>query len=183
MRLSGVRRAIARALLLALPVVAGASVVAAEDGQSAAWEPRELTFDYLGMTSHYSCDGLRNRVEQALVELGAGAGLAVEPYACTNSGGVERFPSLRIRMATLRPAAGAARPGDVPAHWGAVRLAGPGRLEPGDCELAEQIRDQILPLFTTRRLQAQLNCIPHQETAGNIALSVEVLLPDQARQR
>jgi hypothetical protein len=174
------RRAVALLLLLALD---GTSLAAAEGGQAAVWEPRELTLAYMGVTSHYSCYGLRSRVRSVLVQLGAGPGLAVEPSACTNSGGVERFPALRIRMSILRPAPDAAAPGAVAAHWTAVQLAGAGRLEPGDCELAEQIRDQILPLFTTRNLRERLNCVPNQQPAGNIALSVEALVADEARQR
>ena len=42
---------------------------------------------------------------------------------------------------------------------------------------ADQIRREILPLFTTRNLKAKINCIPHQESTGSILLTVDALVP------
>ena len=58
--------------LAALVLVAGAfgSTWAAttEKPEPAVWRTQELTFDYVGFTTHYSCDGLRDKVEQEAIE-------------------------------------------------------------------------------------------------------------------
>jgi hypothetical protein len=148
------------------------------DRQPAVWKSRELTFSYVGFTSHYSCEGLRDKIAGTLLALGARRDMVVTPYSCSEMGRPERFPRVRITVSTLAPAAedGAAG-GTVEARWKKVSLAGPGKLSAGDCELAEQIRDDILPLFTTRNVKVRLECVPHQESAGNIALTADVLVP------
>jgi len=164
-------------LLLACGALGGACAAATEERQPAVWQTRELNFDYVGFTSRYSCDGLRDRVEQALKTLGARGDLTVTPYPCSTVDRPELLPSLRIKVSTLQPAMAAAEGGTVQARWKTVRLAGANGLGPGDCELAEQIRSRILPLFTTRNLEARTTCVPHQESAGNILLTVDVLVP------
>jgi len=146
------------------------------DRQLAVWKNQELTFTYVGFTSHYSCEGLRDKIEDTLLALGAGHDTAVTPYACSGMGRPELFPRVRIAVSTLTPAADGSPASTVEARWKTVNLGGPGKLSPGDCELAEQIRDHILPLFTTRNVRAQLKCVPHQESAGNIGLTAEVLV-------
>jgi hypothetical protein len=149
---------------------------ATEDRQPAVWETRELTFSYVGFTTRYSCDGLRDTVEQALMTLGARRDLIVTSYACTRIGEPEPAPSLQIKVSTLKPAT-ATTADTVEARWKTVSLAGVGKLRPGECELAEQIQREILPLFATRNLKSRLDCVPHQEHAGNIELTVDVLVP------
>ncbi len=79
-------------------------------------------------------------------------------------------------------AAGDVAPGDVaPGEpvagvWRHVKLARgrPRTLDPGDCELLEQFRDKVVPLFTTRELKDETRCIPHQLLGTRIALEAEV---------
>jgi hypothetical protein len=150
-----------------------------ESPQAAAWKTHELTFNYVGFTTHYSCEGLRDKVEQALITLGARPDLTVTTGACTREGRPEPFPSVRIKMSALTSAAAPASSDRVEADWKTVRLGGIGKLDSGDCELAEQIRSEILPLFTTRNLKGRFTCVPHQEPAGNIELTLDVLVPAQ----
>jgi hypothetical protein len=151
-------------------------------------ESRELSLTYVGFTARYSCEGLRRHVLDTLTALGAAPGLTVRPYGCAEADRPEKFPSLKISMQVLRPVsaagagAGGDAPGAVPSRWKSVQLGGNGKLEAGDCELAEQIRDEILPLFTIRNVQAGFICIPHQETAGSLRFSVEVLEPAEPQQ-
>jgi hypothetical protein len=161
-------------VLLASGSFGSAWGAAAEDRQAAVWESHELSFRYVGFTSRYSCDGLRDKVQQALIALGAGRDLSVTPTGCTTTGGPEPVPSLQIKVSTPKPDAA----GTVEARWKTVKLTGPGKLEPGDCELTEQIKREILPLFTTRNLKAQTSCAPpHQDPGLDVALSVDVLVP------
>jgi hypothetical protein len=67
------------------------------------------------------------------------------------------------------------------AHWKLVDLT--ASRDPldvaGDCELIEQIKEQVLPLFTTRNVQYQSTCIPNQLQVGSTQLKAEVLVADE----
>jgi hypothetical protein len=153
--------------------------------EPAVWTPRELSFVYLGFTAQYSCDGLRDRVTDVLLQLGARQDLEVRETACVSIGQPDPFPGVRIRMNVLQPAVGhsaAAGPTAVPAHWKRVDLASnPNSASSSECELTEQIRTEILPLFATRNVEYGSNCQPHQLQVGAAWLRADVLVPDQDR--
>src|SRR5690349_4550812 len=50
--------------------------------QSAVWTPKQVTFVYQGFTTRYSCDGLRDKLRDLLLKLGARKDLQVEETAC-----------------------------------------------------------------------------------------------------
>ena len=163
-------------LLGALPALA-----AAPGSVEAVWAARQVSFVYQGFTTHYSCDGLRDQIEHMLAKLGA-RNLRVRPYGCTRLAGVEPFPGVKVTMQVLVPAAaehGSKAGPVVAAHWqNVVLMPSNASLEDrGNCELIEQFKETFLPLFTTRRIRYQSNCIPHQLTLGT-HLSAEVLLPE-----
>jgi hypothetical protein len=153
---------------------------AGEGTQPAVWAPKEITFVYYGFTTKYSCDGLRSKMRDVLLQLGAQEDLQVSSTGCTNvRGGPDTFPGVRVRMNVLQPAAGTATADAVPAQWQAVELktdyGTTSRV--GDCELVEQIKRDILPLFTTRNVELNSNCVPHQASTGITSLKAEVLRP------
>jgi hypothetical protein len=148
----------------------------------AVWTPKELRFVYYGFTSKYSCDGLRDKVRTVLLKLGARKDLQVTPTPCSASLGTPTtFPGVTIKMNVLESASGkeydAAAP-PVVAHWKLVDLT--HSRDPvdaaGDCELIEQIKTRILPLFTTREVNYSSTCIPNQLTIGGTRLKAEVLV-------
>jgi hypothetical protein len=165
----------------AAPHESGAPPARAE---SAVWTPRELSFVYQGFTTTYSCDGLRDKVRSILLELGARQDLKLTESPCSSFGRPDPFPGVRIRMNVLQPAAdksATAGTQSVPAHWKAVELT-PERdavSAAGDCELIEQVKQSILPLFATRNVEYSSNCLPHQLQIGATRLRAEVLVPDQ----
>jgi hypothetical protein len=165
------------ALLLACTLLEPAWAAATEEAVQAVWKTQELRFDYVGFTTKYSCDGLRDKVESVLLLLGARRDLEVRPFGCSRMGAPEPLPSLQIKVSTLIPAGQGDAKGALEARWKTVSLGGVGKLESGDCELADQIRAKILPLFTSRNLKSQTDCVPHQLPAGNILLNVDVLVP------
>ena len=96
---------------LSLAVAADAASAQAQTGanqesQAAVWTPKESSFTYLGFTAHYSCDGLRDKIYRALLQLGANKkDLHVSESGCTAAAGrPEPFPGVRIRMSVLEPA-------------------------------------------------------------------------------
>lgn len=193
MRIRGFRRAgtqlavpVAAAILLCAPAwsIAAQDNPASEEGQSAVWKQKELTFVYQGFTAKYSCDGLRDAMRRALLQLGANKkDLQVRETGCASGfGRPDPFPGVRVKMSVLAPAAGATDDKERPvqAHWKPVdlKLRDTYLLDSGECELVEQIHAKILPLFTTRNVSFRSDCIPHQASAVGPTLKLEVLAPD-----
>ena len=151
---------------------------------ASVWTPQKLTFTFLGFTAKYSCDGLQDKMRRVLLKLGARASdLSVRQRGC--AGGLGRptaFPGVTVQMSVLQPVTDktdAAAP-RVNAHWQPVDLtAGRDPVDAaGDCELTEQIKQQVLPKFTTRNVDYRSTCIPNQLTVGGTQLRAEVLIAD-----
>ena len=171
-------------LILFIPLWADAaeSAVAAADAETAVWTPKELTFVFMGFTAHYSCDGLQDKIRHVLGQLGARSDFKVDYYGCSSPFGTpDPFPGVRIRMHVLQPAAADNKSAElVGARWQrtSLRLDKDPVWEASDCELLEQIRQKILPLFATRNVDFASNCVPHQAYLGT-RLSADLLFPDQ----
>jgi hypothetical protein len=187
-------RLITRAAFAVPAVVAcllGSPAWAAEELSSeplpAVWADKELTFVYMGFTTRYSCDGLRDKVRGVLLDLGVQKkDLKVMQLGCSSpSGRPDPFPGVRVKMRVLQPASGTAddKQAPVAAHWKPVdlKLRDSFTTDSGECELVEQIRQKILPAFATRNVDLKSNCIPHQATATRPSLKLEVLAADDAQ--
>lgn len=175
------------AVLLSAPAAIAATDNAA--AVSAAWTPKELRFVYMGFTSKFSCDGLADRMRHVLLLLGARKDLQVTPSGCTSPfGRPDPFPGVNIKMNVLAPADAAEAKGgnanttSVPAHWKMVdvneALARDPLWQAGQCELLEQIKQSVLPKFSTRNVQYRSNCVPNQLSIGGTQLRAEVLMAD-----
>ena len=152
----------------------------------AVWADKELSFVYQGFTTKYSCDGLRDKMRGVLLDLGAEKkSLKVLELGCSSpSGRPDPFPGVRVKMRVLQPADGKAA-GDAPpvaAHWQPVdlKLRDSYTVDSGECELVEQIRQKVLPLFSVRNVEFRSTCIPHQASPTRPVLKLEVLKPDAA---
>jgi hypothetical protein len=62
----------------------------------ALWQFYELDFHYMGMTTYYSCDGLRDRMKEILLSLGAREDSLVWVAACDRTPGPALMPSVHI---------------------------------------------------------------------------------------
>jgi hypothetical protein len=155
--------------------------------QAAVWTPKQVDFVYMGFTTHYTCDGLRDAIKEMLLQLGARKDdLKVYEQPC--SGNPDRpnpFPGVRIQMSVLTPAPATPSP-DTPvvqAQWKPIKL--PHRASTldaaGQCELLEQFKDKILPLFTTRNVDLHATCVPHELEPLGTKLQAEVLITDQKK--
>ena len=88
-------------------------------------------------------------------------------------------PRLPAPGAALADAAAAANAASTAGTWRQVRFDRdrPRRLELGDCELLEQFRDRVLPLFSIRAMDDHTRCIPYQVSGASLSLSFEVFAP------
>jgi hypothetical protein len=172
----------ALAVLLA-GVVLLSTASRADDGASAGgpgtWQSHKYSFQFLGFTSTYSCDGLADKLRIILLAAGARRDVKSQPGACASGfGRPDKFARADLTFYTLAPAdPSAAAGGAVKGIWRTVTFGNrqPPELGLGDCELVEQFRQQVLPMFTTRNVINNTTCIPHQESGSTIDLRFESL--------
>jgi hypothetical protein len=160
----------------------------AGEPESAVWTPKQTSFTYMGFTTKYSCEGLASKVKSVLLSLGARReDLTVSSTGCLDAGRPAPAPGVRVRMSVLvplGPAGLSTGESAVAARWTPVQVqlnSDPLR-EAGECELVEQIKQKILPLFATRNVEFRPNCVPHQLSPGGTRLIAEVLKPEPPKQ-
>jgi hypothetical protein len=156
-------------------------------GVPAVWADKELNFTYVGFTTKYSCDGLRDKMRSVLLDLGAEKkSLKVLQSGCSSPGGrPDPFPGVRVKMRVLQPAGSSntdEKEPPVAAHWQPLDLKfhDSFSMDSGECELMEQIHQKVLPLFSVRNVEFKSTCVPHQASPTRPILKSEVLKPDVA---
>lgn len=181
----------------AAPAVAPAGA----DTVQAIWKHQEITFYFQSFTTFYSCMGLEGKLERVMRALGVHANVRVRSADCPSS--VARMPRVVMRVAspveatpqayaerdktrsvrelTERVRGKSANPVDsleeFPAQWRKVSLTrGRLALEPGDCELIEELQRKVLPKLAVRVTDDDLRCSPNQLTLGQPRLQVEALV-------
>ena len=170
---------------------------------------REILVTYMAFTSFYSCRGLGDKVAWVLEELGARPGFKVTTRGCVEVTGPEVMPAVRIVAAlpveatsdvlaelasgTAKRELAARATGQAPAEAEAtdrframprrvVFTSRPdGPLEDGDCELIEQLRDQVMVPLGAKIIENGVRCVPRQVSLGAVRLTVEVLQPVAAQ--
>jgi hypothetical protein len=162
---------LAGTLFLASAALADDSTPASSAG---TWQQHKFSFQFLGFTSTYSCDGLADKLKKLLIAAGA-SDVKSQPGACASGfGRPDKFARADLTFSTLAPLDGGASAGTKPVNgtWRAVAFAqhSPRDLQLGDCELIEQFKQQVLPMFTTRNVASDTTCVPHQESGSNINL-------------
>ena len=170
---------VAAALCAAAGPAARAAASAADE--AAVWVQREVNFRYVGFTTKYSCDGLRDRMRRILLQLGARADLKMTGYGCVGVNSPETSPGVRIVMYVLQPASAAAGR-TVTAHWKTVDLLADRDLFDAarDCELISQLNRDVLPLFAPRHVDYSAACSVHTPLVGGTRLKADVLVADAA---
>jgi len=150
------------------------------------WQKREYTFRFLGFTTTYSCDGLADQLKVLLIAAGARTDSKSQSGVCASGyGRPDPLPQANLTFYTLVPA-GAAKSADGPqvaGTWRPVSIASrvPRELGRGDCELVEQFRTLVLPMFTVRNIGDHTSCVPHQESGSVISLKFETFAVTQAK--
>jgi hypothetical protein len=153
---------------------------AATGQTSGVWQKHEYSFAYMGFTSTYSCDGLADKLKLLLIASGARQDAKAQPGACAlGFGRPDKFARASLTFYTLVPDTETGSDGGsdtrVAGFWGPVALTdrSPRDLRVGDCELVEQFRNMVLPMFATRNLEDHTSCVPHQQSGSMINLKFE----------
>jgi hypothetical protein len=185
------------------PDVAAAPVApAGPDTVQAIWKHQEIAFYFQSFTTFYSCTGLEGKLERIMRALGVHAKVRVRSADCPSS--IARMPRVIMKVASpveATPEAYAERDknkavreltervkggkstdpidslDEFPAQWRKVSLTrGRLALEPGDCELIEELQRKVLPKLAVRITDDDLQCSPNQLTLGQPRLQVEALV-------
>ncbi len=188
---TGFCRARLRTLLLSPALLMSTLALAGNPSSNApepgVWQKHEYTFAFLGFTTTYSCDGLADKLKLLLTTAGARKDSKARPGACAAGlGRPDKFARAYLTFYTLAPTE-PGKPNDgvlAAGVWRDVAFSDrkPLELDAGDCELVDQFRSQVLPMFTTRNLKNRTTCIPHQNS-GSIDLKFESFAPPQRRTR
>jgi hypothetical protein len=168
----------------------------------AIWKDQEFSFHFQSFTTFYSCSGLEMKLERILKALGVKAGnVRVRAPECPT--GVARLPRVTIEgrsPTAATPAAIAERDKtkstrelaarvqgkrdaideiteQFPATWKRVSLSrGSLGLEPGDCELIDELKRKVLPRLSVRLVDDDVSCSPNSLALGQPRLEVEALV-------
>jgi hypothetical protein len=97
------------------------SVPFADDSSTASpdpgiWQKHEYTFQFMGFTTTYSCDGLADKVKVLLIAAGARSDSKSRTGVCSRSyGRPDKFAQANLTFYTLMPAQSARRANSPPA--------------------------------------------------------------------
>jgi hypothetical protein len=158
-------------LIIAFPSMADAPV-------AGEWLQHEYQLTFTGFQSAYSCDWLEEKLRLLLRRSGARTDIHISTH-CINPSGPSPGAEARITFFALAPSEAASA---TPAVWRkvAVRDHYPLAIEGSDCELVEQFRAEVLPLFTTRAIVNRMRCRGGDDAAAGLDLQFEVLVPASA---
>jgi hypothetical protein len=180
------------------------------DPVQSIWKQQEISFYFQSFTTFYSCTSLEAKIERIMRELGVHARVKVRSAECPSS--VARMPRVVMQVISpveATPAALAERDKnksvrelaqrvrgkksdhpldsleEFPAQWRPVSLTrGRLDLQPGDCELIDELQKKVLPKLAVRIVRDDVQCSPNQLTMGQPRLEVEALIeipkPDAA---
>jgi hypothetical protein len=170
-------------LAAAMPSLASertASLTTAPAPQASAWQHHQAKFNYFGITSLYTCDGLEDKVRLILRYFGARQqGLQVQAQGCPRGpDSVSHVAWVTADFDTLAAAGGEVAAADiVPARWTAIRLNAqrPFFMGAGDCELIDQMRATLTSNFSLRGLAYNATCTPHQVSFADFRVQGEAL--------
>lgn len=197
------RRSLALACTFALmfPVTAFVANSPTDQSVTAIWKAQQVNFEYRGDSTVYSCRSLHDKLVMILRTLGAREDVRLHSFVCDEQLGIARFQvAMRspviaseenVREATQYDSkdeliarmsgeqlASASDLERFPAVWKTVSFARDRgmRLERGDCELVQQVRQQILPRLSVRVVKDNVRCSSSLGHIGPPRLTVSALV-------
>jgi hypothetical protein len=163
-----------------------------------------LSFNFQSFTTFYSCSSLESKVKRILEAVGAGPEIKLRTRGCLNPYEIASIPHVEIKLVSLveatpevlaeldknrarRELIARAR-GDMrlvameeeqlPAQWKEVSLSRAKLfLDPGDCELVEQMRDKVFPKLAIKIVADEIRCSRQRASLGQPKLVVQALFP------
>jgi hypothetical protein len=176
------------AIIAGVALLAGIGVCAASAQtkvEGVTWQSHHVEFDYFGLVSRYTCDGIGGKVGQILRFFGARADLEVRASGCPRGGdSISRSIWVRADFSTLSAAKNAtASSPEIEANWTALKVTAdrPSFMGRGDCELVDQMRKVLSNGFTWRdQVSITTSCQPYSVAISTYTIQGEVLRADPA---
>lgn len=146
----------------------------ASDTVNAVWKKKEVSFDFIGVDTAYTCDSMENLVTRMLNHLGATKDVKVTTPPCVGGNEPQSHFRIKAEFSTLVPAA-QGDTGIVKARWNEVAL---GRNEPqpigdSDCQLVGRFDRYVLPSIDHKDTQGTTGCgATNHNLAGRLTLKV-----------
>jgi hypothetical protein len=164
----------------------GAADADSADMVLGAWQHHKISFNYVGFTSLYTCDGLEDDVRRILRYLGARKDARASATGCAGSFNTpSRTAFVNTDFYSLAPIGDPAAPDTVKAGWTQLSLAPrrPDFMGEGDCELVQAMKDLITKNFSLRELEYRTDCVPNEVTLDSFAVKGQVLkaLPSNSK--
>jgi hypothetical protein len=198
---SRARAALAAACMLAAALSQAAYAASPVDGTQpvqSVWKPVEIKYSYVGFTTAYDCDAFESKVKSILLTLGAAPQTRVQANGCISTRPSRNF-FVTVTTATPIPASEAKEPPNkatkelaerltgkadplktdpFPAQWKTVDLSRDRRLnlEPGDCELMEGLKKEVLPKLSVKIVTDRVTCTPNNLSIQTPQLTVSALV-------
>jgi hypothetical protein len=157
---------------------AGLAATPAPSGQvvTGEWQHHHVTFNYYGITSLYSCDGLESNVRSLLLHLGARKDAQVNAKGCPHGSSI---PSRNAVVDTdfYALAVSSAAQDTVQAQWMPVLVSPrhPHFMSGGDCELIDEMKDLISKNFSLREVNYRTDCVPRQINNNDFTVTAHAL--------
>ncbi|MDP9083786.1 MAG: hypothetical protein M3N50_08475 [Pseudomonadota bacterium] len=154
---------------------------------AAVWKEQRLNFVYLGRTSRYSCEGLRDKIRGMLLDLGARRDLRVIAVDCDDSTASAQRNSLGPSVTLIFSSPALPDAAAQPLHPGDLKAVDARferftiirdvfhNMDVGDCELVQQFSHQVLPKLATRDIKEDIACVPHQLSGSRFLVRGEIL--------
>ena len=170
----------------------------------AVWKSQEIKFYYQSFTTFYSCSSLETKVKRLLIAVGANRDMKIRTRSCMSAHEISRMPYVEITLVSPVEATpevlaefdktkstrelvarvrGDAKEAELattqfPAQWKRVSLSrGKLNLEPGDCELIDQLKDKVLPKLAIKIVDDNVECVPGRISMSQPRLVVDALAP------
>lgn len=188
--------------LVGLVPLATAQESASADPVQAIWKEQEAAFYFQSFTTFYSCSSLEAKIKRILTAVGVQREMQIDTRGCISQHEIARIPHVEIKLVSAVEATAEALAelektrstrelvarvrGDAdqaqlaeeqfPAQWKEVSLSRAKiYLDPGDCELVEQLKDKVFPKLAVKIVEDELRCSPNQASMSQPRLIVEAL--------
>ncbi len=145
----------------------------------AKWEAHQVRFNFFGLNSVYTCDGISDAVRRLLIAFGARDDARVEARCMGSSSELEQHHRLLLAFAVpVAEQSDDLREETFPAEWREVRIGRnrPRGLGDTDCELVEQFHEQVLARLRVRNTKKRPRC-PMGSVRQSPNLSLTLLMP------
>ena len=195
---AGLAEACMLAAVLSQAAYAGSPADSTQPVQS-VWKPVEIKYSYVGFTTAYECDAFESKIKSILLKLGAAPQTRVQANGCINTRPSRNF-FVTVTTATPIPASEAKEPANkatkelaerltgkkdplqtdpFPAQWQTVDLSRDRKLdlEPGDCELMDGLKKEVLPKLSVKVIEDRVMCTPNSLSIQTPQLTVSALVP------